>query len=139
MCLVSGPSLPAGLKGLALTRVPSPPPWKIRSRYSNCRSTSYSSRNCLWIYHNWAIRLLRSRMALIANCSLYGGKDTGNLISLDHFFSFMAPAVALNIPSAFLTPFRGGSELHKCYEEGSSRAVCGCLRRGHGVERGCEN
>lgn len=54
-------------------------------------------------------------MAFIANCSLYGREETGSLISLVKFFSFMAPATALNIPSAFLTQFGDSSELRKCY------------------------
>lgn len=53
-------------------------------------------------------------MAFIANDSLYGRKETGSLISLVNFFSFMAPATALNIPYAFLTQLGDGSELRKC-------------------------
>lgn len=62
-------------------------------------------------------------MAFIANCSLYGTEETGSLISLVNFFSFTAPATALNIPSAFLMHFGDGSELRKCGEEDSSRTM----------------
>lgn len=64
-----------------------------------------SPRKCWRIYHNWALHLLRSRMAFITNCLLYGRKETESLIILVNFFSFMAPVTALNIPSAFLMQF----------------------------------
>lgn len=98
-----------------------------------------SPRKCWWIYRNWAIHLLKSRMAFIANCFLYRRKETGSLISSVNFFSFMTPATALNIPSAFLTQLRDGSELQKHFEEDSSRTTCCRLGRRCWGERGSEN
>ena len=73
-------------------------------------------------------------MAFIANRSLYGREETGSLISLVNFFSFIAPATALNIPSAFLMYFGDGSELRKCCEEDSSRTMS-CCHGGRQVEK----
>ena len=112
---VSWPSFHTGSKSLTLTEVSSP----LFEKYGPTTKTVWikyiSPRKCWWIYHNWAIHLLKSRMAFIANCSLYGRKETGSLISLVNFFSFMAPETALNIPSAFLMQFGDGYELGKCY------------------------